>query len=78
MGKDDILVFCAHSDGKILGPGGTLAKYAKEGKKVRSIIFSYGEYSQPHLKKEIIINRRIKEAEEADKAIKGKGVQFLG
>ncbi len=72
-----ILVMCAHSDDQILGPGGTIVKYSKQGKEVKTIIFSYGEKSHPHLKKEIIIMKRVKEAQEADKIIGGKGVTFL-
>lgn len=37
-----ILVIVAHSDDQMLGPGGTLVKYAKEGKEIHTVIFSYG------------------------------------
>ena len=78
MTEENILVFCAHSDDEILGPGGTIAKYIKEGKKVHTYIFSYGELSHPHLKPEIIIKQRVDEALKADKIINGEGVIFFG
>lgn len=47
------MVFCAHPDDEVLGAGGTIAKYAREGKKVIAVIFSYGESSHPWMKKKI-------------------------
>lgn len=73
-----ILVIVAHSDDQVLGPGGAVAKYAKDGEEVYTIIFSYGELSHPHFKKEIIGKVRVEEAEKADKLLGGKGVFFLG
>ncbi|MFP4523125.1 MAG: PIG-L deacetylase family protein [Candidatus Woesearchaeota archaeon] len=78
MSSSTILVIVAHSDDQILGPGGTLAKYASQGKDVHTIILSYGEMSHPHLKKKVIASMRVKEAREADKVIGGKGVTFFG
>ena len=78
MSSSSILVIVAHSDDQIFGPGGTLAKYAAEGKDIHTIIFSYGEMSHPHLKKEVIASLRIKEARQADKLLGGKGVTFFG
>ena len=75
--KQTVLVIGAHSDDPTFGAGGTIAKYAKEGKKVKSIIFSYGELSPPHLKPEIVRKMRVKEAEQADKILGGKGVVFF-
>lgn len=72
-----ILVVCAHSDDQILGAGGTLAKYAKEGKKIHTCIISYGESSHPHYQEEVISSIRFKEALDADKVIGGNGVEFL-
>jgi LmbE family N-acetylglucosaminyl deacetylase len=72
-----VFVIVAHSDDQILGPGGTIAKYAKEGKKILTIIFSYGVFSNPHFKKEVIKDIRIDEAREADKVVNGTGVQFF-
>lgn len=78
MSSSSILVIVAHSDDQILGPGGTLAKYASEGKDVHTIIFSYGEMSHPHFKRDVIASMRVKEAREADNIIGGKGVTFFG
>lgn len=76
--KQNILVFCAHSDDQILGPGATLAKYAEQGKNIYTIIFSYGETGLLWLKPEIAIKTRINEAKKADKIIGGKGVILFG
>jgi len=78
--KDEgsVLIICAHSDDQIFGPGGTVAKYAKEGKKVYTIIMSYGEFSHPFHKKQYTITARVKEAKDVDKFIGGSGVIFLG
>ena len=78
MDDENILVFCAHSDDHILGPGGTLAKYAREGKKIYTYIFSYGETSHPHFKRQVIVKIRVKEAKKADKEIGGTEVSFFG
>ena len=75
---NSVLIICAHSDDQIFGPGGTVAKYAKEGKKVHTIIFSYGEQSLPLQKKEYTIKSRVKEAIDVDKYLGGHGVTFLG
>jgi len=76
--KPTVLCVCAHSDDQIFGPGGTLAKYARSGKKVITIIMSYGEMSHPHFKEEVVIKTRVAEAKAADKVIGGSGVIFLG
>jgi LmbE family N-acetylglucosaminyl deacetylase len=73
-----ILVLCAHSDDQILGVGGTMAKYAKEGKDIHTVIFSFGEQSHPWIRGEITADARIKESEEANKIVGGKSIKFLG
>ena len=73
-----ILVICAHSDDQVFGPGGTIARYAEEGKNVYTIVFSYGETSHPWYKKKVAAKTRVKEAQAADKIIGGRGVVFLG
>lgn len=78
MAKETILVIVAHNDDHIIAAGGTLAKYAAEGKKIRTIIFSYGQASHPHLKPEVIKERRYKESLESDKLLGGSGVVYLG
>jgi LmbE family N-acetylglucosaminyl deacetylase len=75
---NSVLIVCAHSDDQVFGPGGTVAKYAKEGKKVHTIIFSYGEQSLPLQRKEYTIRARVKEAKDVDKYLGGHGVTFLG
>lgn len=78
MKKEKILVICAHNDDQIIGCGGTFAKYVREGKIVKTIVFAYGEKSHPHYKPQIIKKQRVKEAIESDKILKGKGIKFLG
>lgn len=67
--KETIIVFGAHSDDFVIGAGGTIAKYAKEGKKILSVVFSYGERSHPWLKKNVIQKMRSNEALEASKLL---------
>ena len=74
---NSIMVFCSHSDDEIIGVGGTLAKYRKEGKEIVTVIFSYGEKSHPHLKEEVISEARQRETEDIDK-IFGRESIFLG
>ena len=76
--KGSILVICAHSDDQIIGVGGAMAKYAKQGFDIHTIIMSFGESVRPHVKREIVTKTRIKESQKADKIIGGKGVTFLG
>ena len=78
MKKETILILCAHNDDQVFGMGGTIAKYAKEGKTVKTVIFSFGEKSHPHLKPEVITKMRVKESLKSDKIIGGKGVTYLG
>ncbi|MEM2916272.1 MAG: PIG-L deacetylase family protein [Candidatus Woesearchaeota archaeon] len=76
--KGTVLVIVAHNDDHIVGAGGTLAKYAQEGKKVKTIIFSYGEKSHPHLKPKVIMEKRYEESLESDKILGGSGLVYLG
>ncbi len=73
-----ILIFCAHNDDEVLGAGGTIVKYVKEGKVVHSIIFSYGESSHPWLQRQETVKMRVREAQKADKALGIEKVIFLG
>jgi LmbE family N-acetylglucosaminyl deacetylase len=75
---ETILFVCAHNDDQIIGGGGTFAKYAKEGKAVKTVIFSYGEKSHPHLKRKVIVQKRLQEARESNKILGGKDLIFLG
>ena len=73
-----ILVFCAHSDDQIFGPGAAIIKYAKQGHKIHTYIFSYGESALAWLKPEEAVKIRVKEAKNVDKFIGGHGVVFYG
>src|SRR3972149_8574498 len=75
---ETILAIGAHNDDHIIGAGGALTKYAEEGMRVRTIICSFGEKSHPHLRKEVIVERRVKESIKADKVMGGAGVAYLG
>lgn len=68
--RETILVLSAHSDDFVIGAGGTIANYAKEGKRVQVIVFSYGEKSHIWLKKNIVQKMRAEEAEQASKILK--------
>ena len=74
----DALIFCAHPDDEIVAMGGTIAKYSREGKKVVVVIFSYGESSQPMVKKDIIVKARVLESLNIGKALGSEETIFLG
>ena len=76
--KETIMAICAHNDDQIIGAGGTLAKYARAGKRVRTIIFSFGESSHPHFKRKIIVTQRVKESLKSDKMLGGAGIAYFG
>lgn len=76
--KGNILILCAHSDDQVLGAGGAASKYAREGYKVYTFIFSYGESSHPHVERKHVATTRVSESREADKILGGSGVFFLG
>ncbi len=76
--KETILFFCAHNDDQIIGAGGALAKYAKDGKYIVTIILSFGEGSHPWLQKREIIVKRVKESKRADKILGGKELMYFG
>jgi LmbE family N-acetylglucosaminyl deacetylase len=76
--KGTILAICAHNDDQLIGAGGTLAKYAAEGWRIRTLICSFGESSHPHLKGDVIAAIRAKEALEADRILGGAGIDFFG
>ena len=76
--EKNILVICAHFDDQILGPGGTMAKYATQEYNVYTFIFTYGEVSHPHYQFKHIAKTRVQESRDADSIIGGKGVFFFG
>ena len=75
---ETILVIVAHPDDEILGPGGTIAKYAQEGKKIISIIFSYGEGGNWWLKQKYTQDLRTKESKRAAAIVGCSDTIFLG
>lgn len=75
---ENILVICAHPDDEIFGVGGTVAKYAKEGKNVSCLIFSYGEMSHPWIKRVVQITTRVKESKEAGEYVGFRDTFFIG
>lgn len=75
---EKILIICAHNDDPLFGLGGTIAKYLKECKQVKTIIFSYGEGSHPWLKKKESITIRVKECQKADKILGNNKSIYLG
>jgi len=76
--REIILVICAHNDDQILGVGGTIAKYASEGKEIITVIFSYGESSHIWLKRKEIVETRVKESHRADKLLGIQESYYLG
>lgn len=73
----NILVFVAHSDDQVIGPGGAVAKYAASGDNVFTVICAKDGFLHQHLKEEIITDARVQESEKADAILGGSGVQFL-
>lgn len=73
----NILCIVAHPDDEIVGMGGTILKYLDEGKKVITIIFSYGQKSHPHIKEEIITKTRVIETKRLDAELDRQSI-FLG
>ena len=57
-----VIVFSPHNDDLEIGLGGTALKLIDEGYKIIKLVFSAGELSNPHLKEEVIIKRREREA----------------
>ncbi|MBI4145999.1 PIG-L family deacetylase [Candidatus Woesearchaeota archaeon] len=72
---ETILCVVAHNDDYIVHAGGTLAKYASKGKRIITVVCSYGGLS--HLKREILIKRKERESQHANKIIGGMDVIFL-
>ncbi len=76
--NDTVMIICAHPDDEILGAGGTIAKYAQEGKRVITVIFSYGENSHWWLQKKVTVEMRVKEAQAAGEVVGTYKTVFLG
>ncbi len=67
--KETVLVLSAHTDDFVVGAGGTIAKYSRDGKKVLAIVFSCGEKSHPWLKESFVKKFREEEAREASRLL---------
>lgn len=78
MARKPVLALCAHNDDQIIGAGGSLAKWAEQGQEFKTVIFAFGESSHPHLKPEIIIEKRIRESLKSDRILGGSGIAYLG
>src|SRR3989338_6214282 len=76
--QDAILFLCAHNDDQLIGGGGTIAKYAKEGVKIVTVIFSFGETSLPHIKEKVSRRTRVLESKKAAKILGESEVYYLG
>ncbi|HII71438.1 TPA: PIG-L family deacetylase [Candidatus Woesearchaeota archaeon] len=76
--SETVMIICAHPDDEILGAGGTIAKYAKAGKRVITVIFSYGEKSHWWLQKRFTVEMRVKEAKAAGDVVGTYKTMFLG
>ena len=76
--QERILFLCSHNDDQLVGAGGTIAKYSKEGKKIVTIIFSFGEFSMPHMQEKITRKTRVLESRRASKIIGESEVCYLG
>jgi LmbE family N-acetylglucosaminyl deacetylase len=74
--RETILVLGAHSDDFVIGAGGTIANYTKEGKRVIAVSFSYGELSHPWMKEKLVQKMRSDEAFVAAKMLKCKLIFF--
>ncbi len=78
MKQGNILVITAHNDDSIIGAGGTLARYAQEGKKITEMILSFGESSHMWLRKDITIKMRVKESLKANRFLGIENSCYMG
>src|SRR3989338_2255474 len=78
MQPETILIICAHNDDQIIGMGGTIAKYAGQGKKIHSMFFSLGELHVALFRKDIIAKKRYYESKKADQILGATSIEYLG
>mgnify|MGYP006422216879 CR=1 FL=1 len=76
--QETILYLIAHNDDQLIGAGGTLKKYSNEGKKIITIIFSFGESSLPFHNDDYTRKTRVKESRRAAKILGEDSVHYLG
>ncbi len=67
--SETIIVMSAHSDDFVIGAGGTIANYIKEGKRVLAIVYSYGAKSHPWIKESEVKKFRELETYDASKIL---------
>lgn len=81
MLNDKILVVAAHPDDEVLGCGGSVAKWCKEGKEVNTIIMSEGATSRDNIRnydnRKNELNSLISSAKEAANILGVKSVDFF-
>ncbi len=75
---ETVLVVGAHADDSEISMGGTIAKYAKEGKRMINVICTEGDASSPWLKKEYLVAQRKAEVEAIEEFIGFSKTYFLG
>ncbi len=73
-----VLIFAGHGDDEAIGMGGTIIRLAKDGYNIIEIIFSAGQKSHPHYIEDVIIKKRIQEAEGIGKQFGIKQFIFFG
>jgi N-acetylglucosamine malate deacetylase 1 len=73
-----VLICVAHPDDEVLGAGGAIASYVKNGDEVASIIFTYGENSSLVKPRSQLARERIAESTRACKILGVKSLHFLG
>lgn len=74
-----VLVFGAHSDDEIVGLGGTIAKFSKQGSSIYLVTFTKGETGYSKIEqKDKIASIREKEAQKSSKILGIKKVINLG
>jgi LmbE family N-acetylglucosaminyl deacetylase len=76
--QESVLFLCAHNDDQIVGAGGTVAKYAKEGKHIVTVVFSFGEFSNPLEKDKLTKKTRVLESKRAGKLLGESEMYYLG
>ena len=76
--KKTVLIFAAHPDDDILGCGGTIAKFVKQGFKTHVVFLSEGESSREGiLNIDNLINERKQNAKKALKILGCTSIEFL-
>lgn len=74
MAKRRILIFCAHPDDEVIGPGGTILNYAKQGIETYVVIFSGGEKSNIWYDEKKLVTIREQESNNAGEILQAKKI----